>query len=282
MILLEDVKLLRCPTCGDAMEYRGGLDGTGAIKHGTLACGNEQWQVRRGLPMLYREQWVKGNDKLLRYMYNLFPRLHNPAVRYMLPVMQLGGFEDELRGGYIRRLELEQLQPAQDRPLRILEVGIGAGANIELVLERLPRGLDLEYWGLDLSSGMLASCQRLVKRRGHHLVRLMLGDAHSLPFEPDTFDRVFHVGGIGGFNDPAKALAEMGRVALPGTPIVVVDEQLDPQKKHTLYHRAMFKLLTFYDDDPRSPVAELPPDASDILEEHVARFYYSLRFRVGG
>ena len=62
------------------------------------------------------------------------------------------------------------------------------------------------------------------------------------------------------------ALAELARVAKPGTPVVVSDEQLqagitDP------YRRAMFALVTFYDDDPRSPVDLVPPGAVDVRDD---------------
>ena len=39
-----------------------------------------------------------------------------------------------------------------------------------------------------------------------------------------AFDTVFHVGGINLFNDKARAIQEMVRVARPGTKIVIVDE----------------------------------------------------------
>jgi SAM-dependent methyltransferase len=45
-----------------------------------------------------------------------------------------------------------------------------------------------------------------------------------LPFRDAIFDCVFHVGGINFFSDKARAIAEMVRVARPGTKIVIVDE----------------------------------------------------------
>jgi ubiquinone/menaquinone biosynthesis C-methylase UbiE len=127
---------------------------------------------------------------------------------------------------------------------------------------------------------MLAQCERRIATDGHFGVRLLMADAHRLPFAGATFDRVFHVGGIGGFRDPRQALAEMARVAVPGTPIVVVDEQLEPGVDHSSYHRLMFRLLTFYDSDPHCPAELLPPGARDVVQEAVSRFYYCLTFRV--
>jgi ubiquinone/menaquinone biosynthesis C-methylase UbiE len=179
----------------------------------------------------------------------------------------------------MRRLELEGLP--LDRPVRILEVGVGTGANLPRIEAALPPGLAgrAEVWGLDLSRGMLAGAQRRISRLGYGHVRLVQGDAHALPFRDQAFDRVFHVGGIGGFRDPARALAELARVARPGSPIVVVDEQLEPGLGPLRW--TFFRALTFYDRAPHCPVEALPPGAWDILEEQVSRFYYSLRFRVG-
>ena len=266
----SDISLLRCPDCRGGV--RQAVEGLACE-----ACG-EVWRLVDGMPRMYREDWVRGPDKLMRHFYDNLPRLHDPAVKYLLPLMQMGGSEETLRGGYLPRLELDQLRG----PARILEVGVGGGANIPLILSQLS-GLDLEYWGLDLSTGMLAHCQRRLGRMGARsaAVRLLQGDAHTLPFADGTFDRVFHVGGIGGYRDPAQGLAEMARVARAGTPIVVVDEQLDPAMSHNLWHKLTFRALTFYDKDPHCPAELLPPGAYDVCEEHVSRFYYALTFRCG-
>lgn len=274
----SDVDLVRCPQCREALRYRGSEDPEGLVE-GQLDCDcGAAWPVRNRLPVLYREAWVRGPDKLMRYFYDNLPRLHDPAVRYLLPLMQLGGTEESLRGGYLPLLELGALEQPPNRPARILETGIGGGANLPLVLRALPRGLDFEYWGLDLSAGMLRHCRRRIERLEVRTVRLVQGDAHALPFADNSFDRVFHVGGIGGYRDPGLGLAEMGRVALPDTPILVVDEQLDPSQSHNAWHKLTFRALTFYDKDPHCPRELVPTGAYDIHEEHVTRFYYALRF----
>lgn len=277
-----DVSSLVCPTCRGELAYDGTTTSRGALERGRLDCRGcgARWPVSDEFARLYVEREVRGTDRLMRVIYDGLPALHNPAVYYLLPVLQLGGSERQLREGYIKRLELDELRPRGDgRPLRILEVGMGAGANIPLVLDALPPGLDVELWGPDLSAGMLRVGRKVAKRRGA-VVRTLLADAHALPFPDASFDRVFHVGGISGFRDPQKALAEMARVAIPGTPVVVVDEQLTPELRRSLYHRITFKMITFYDPSPHCPVELLPPGATGVREEQITPFYYCLTFRM--
>lgn len=241
---------------------------------------DQAWQVRDNTPILYRDQWVTGNDRLMRRIYNALPSWHDPAVTYFLPLWQLEGSESQMRQAYIKRSEFDTLQPHADgSPIRILEVCIGTGVNVGLIDGWLPPGLAVEYWGLDLSDGMMAVCRKKLGRQGYGAVQMVQGDAHALPFADASFDRVFHVGAIGNFASPKQAMAEMARVAKPNTPIVVVDEQLDPSRRHNLWVRAWFKALTFYDPQPHCPVEALPAGAQDVLVEQPGRFYYCLRFR---
>ena len=276
----EDARLLVCPLCRARLVFHGTrIDGE--LREGELACCAcpRRWPVRDGLPRLVDEGNVAGPDRLMRFIYDNFAVLHDPAVHLLLPVLQCST-ADALRDGYMPRLELRGLRRDGSRPLRILEVGAGTGANLALLERDLPPRLAVELWGCDLSAGMLARYRRrLARHRGRH-VRLVLADAHALPFPDASFDRVFHVGGIAAYRDTRQGLAEMARVARPGTPIVVVDEQLDPHRSHGLYYRIMFRAITFYTPEAIAPRAELPPGARDVLEEQVSRFYYCLRFRM--
>jgi ubiquinone/menaquinone biosynthesis C-methylase UbiE len=53
---------------------------------------------------------------------------------------------------------------------------------------------------------------------------LILGNVEELPLFDEAFDTVLHVGGINAFNNSAKAIGEMIRVARAGSKIVIVDE----------------------------------------------------------
>lgn len=274
----NDLEIVRCPECGAAVKFRGSRAGD-EMADGELRCaGGHCWAVRDGLPHMVEDAQVRGLDRIMRLTYDWFGALHDPAVEYLLPVLQCEGID---RNNYIRRLELGDLRPVRGRPLRILDVGLGGGANLPLIEAALPKGVDVELWGVDLSSGMLAQCRRRIAATPpRNRVRLMLADAHALPFADGTFDRVLHTGAINAYNDPRRGLAEMARVARPDVPIVVLDEQLDPHREHGLYPRLMFGALTFFDPCPRSPRALLPAEAIKVRDEQASRFYYCLSFRM--
>ncbi|WP_338269235.1 methyltransferase domain-containing protein [Corallococcus caeni] len=282
MMWVRDVALLACPDCRGQLVWHGQSE-DGRLDEGRLLCGGcgETWEVADGLARLYREDRVQGTDRLMRHLYDGLPALHDPLTAALTPLFQSVS-ESRMRDGYMRRLELGALKPRDDgQPVRVLEVGVGAGANLPRIRGSLPPGLPVEVWGLDLSTGMLAQCEkRLRKGRGVKDTRLMVADAHALPFRDATFDRVFHVGGIGSYRQPAVALREMARVALPGTPLVVVDEQLDAAFRPSLFQRAAFRALTFYTREAKSPRALLPQGAEGVIEEQVSPFYYCLTFRV--
>jgi ubiquinone/menaquinone biosynthesis C-methylase UbiE len=256
--------------------------GGGALAPGdvrALRCHgcHATWPVEGGIPHLYREEEVVGIDRFMRSLYDTFPSWHDPLTAALAPLLQ-ATTERRGRERYMRRLELGSIAPQPGEPIRILDVGVGSGANLPYLRQGLPRGVPVEIWGIDLSRGMLAICQRRVRDGSAPEVRLLLADAHALPFPDGMFDRVVNVGGIGGFRDPARALREMARVARPGTPIVVVDEQLDPERRHGLVHRGAFRAITFYDQNPHCPREHLPPGATQIHEEQISRYYYCLTF----
>lgn len=277
-----DADLLVCPTCNGSLVYRG-RTASGRITDGVLQCRvcGTAWPVCDGVPRLYEPSEVRGSDYFLRFIYDWIAPWHDLSVKLVLPILQTES-ADAARNGYMERIALTSLVPRNGTPVRILEVGIGGGANLPLIERDVPSDIgNLEVWGVDLSPGMLAQCRHRV--RWSHFgrrVRLMLADAHALPFPDASFDRVFHVGGIAGYRDAKLALAEMARVARPGTPIVVVDEQLDRARRNSLYHRFVFWAITIYDPNPHAPATEIPKHAVCDESTQVSRFYYCLRFHV--
>lgn len=283
----RDVDVFQCPTehCRGRLVFKGALGapldgGVQPLDWGTLDCGTcgRAWPLQVGVPDFVEPGSVSGSDRLLRPIYDFIAPSHDLGVNVVLPLIQFPDPEGA-RERYIERMRLDEIEPA-DRPIRILEVGIGAGANLPLLQQSLPLDVDVEFWGLDLSVGMLLQCAlRSQWWYGTRGVRLLLGDAHRLPFADDRFDRVFHVGAINGYRDPRVALGEMARVARRGTPIVVVDEELDPNRTHRFWHRLAFESLTWFDSNPHAPIELVPAKCRPSAEvTRVSRFYYCLTF----
>ncbi len=154
----------------------------------------------------------------------------------------------------------------------MLEISVGTGANWRYLRP------DLDFYGLDVSAGMLSHCGRHAARMGlrYHLCQAL---AEHVPFPDAAFDCVFHIGGINFFTDPKAALSEMVRVAKPGTRVVVADETEELAKRH----ENDWIGGAFFKNRPRAispPVDLLPPGMQEVsVREIWNRELYVLSFR---
>jgi ubiquinone/menaquinone biosynthesis C-methylase UbiE len=237
--------------------------------------------VADGVPQLAPGAGSDAAEAVVHLVYQLFAPFHDFGVRYCLPWLQFAT-EDETRRGLLAPLELAAIgrEARVDRPVRILDVGIGTGGNLPYLEFLLPDGLDVEIWGLDFSSAMLARCRDRLRDWEGPPVHLLLGDAHALPFPDGFFDRVLHVGGINAYADRRRALAEMARVARPGTPIVVGDEQLDERAARSWYQWLGFHWITAFDRVRHAPVEAVPAGAQDLRVTQASSFFYAMSFRM--
>lgn len=206
----------------------------------------------------------------MQRVYDVFGPLHDPALEWVLPVVD-GAREPEVRAGIVARFE------PLDASGWLLDVSSGTGRELAGIARRFPAA---HLVGVDISPGMMRLGRRNLQRAGVD-AWLALADAHTLPFPDATFHGVMHVGGLNGFTDKRLALAEMFRVARPGAPVVVVDEQL-ASGRQGLRHRLAFRALTWYDAAPVAPVDLLPAEACDPVVHQVSRFYYTLVCRKAG
>ncbi len=219
---------------------------------------------------------VGGLDRVMRLVYDRLGALHDPALRLAIPLID-GIGEPEARQRLLDRLPLDRLrETARRRPLRVLDVSFGTGGELAGLARVLP-GQPLLF-GVDLSSTMARIGARNLARAGVS-ADLCLGDAHHLPYADERFDLVVHVGGINAFSDKGRALREMLRVARPGAPLFIVDEQLDDSRPLPLWQRALFRAVTWWDPVQRAPIDDLPSNVADVRVEQLLTFYYLLTFR---
>jgi len=167
-----------------------------------------EFPIRNGIPIFVEPHQITGINGRFRKIYDRWAPFYDLLSRVGLYI--LGVSEHKLRKEFVEKLEIKHGD-------RVLSTSVGTGADLPLI----PR--ECKYYGLDLSAGMLRVCQRRIEELGI-LVELFLGQAEHLPFNDETFDVVYQMGGINFFSDQGKAIREMVRAARKGSKIVIMDE----------------------------------------------------------
>lgn len=100
----------------------------------------------------------------------------------------------------------------------VLDLGCGPGDGMRQVGAHGAKAV-----GLDYSEGMLAKAKPRVIARG----RLVRGDAGSLPFKDQIFDRIVCTNSFHHYPDRLASLKEMRRVLKRGGQLMLVDPRKD-------------------------------------------------------
>lgn len=269
----EDLAVLRCPRCRAVF---GAVADAQQVHHVRCTRCAASAATHKGFLHFTDPAELKGVEAVSRRAYDSFAWLHDISLKLWLPLSQDGVTAHRMREQY-----LDQLRPSTLGPeARVLDVGTGSGGNLWQLWPTLKPSQEL--WALDVSVGMLRRLVAGLERRGGGpKTRVIVADAHDLPFADASFDAVLQVGAINLFRKPGRALREMVRVAKEGARIVIVDEALDGSRPHGLWARSFFHNLTMLDPDPHVPLELLPPEATDVSVRAVSRFYYCLAFTRG-
>jgi ubiquinone/menaquinone biosynthesis C-methylase UbiE len=194
----SELESLRCVACDGPLGPAGGGPALACV-----SCGRA-YPIRDEVLIVKEE--VAADNRIAADFYNskLWPKFR--FWEWFFFVTQ--GGERRARNMILRHLP-------QSPGLKLLDVAIGDGVYTSW----LPR--DWNISGIDVSIGQLTNCRR---RNSGRELRLILGEAESLPHRDRQFDAVLSIGGFNHFNDPEAALREMARVVQPGGTIVVSDE----------------------------------------------------------
>jgi ubiquinone/menaquinone biosynthesis C-methylase UbiE/uncharacterized protein YbaR (Trm112 family) len=266
----SSLALLGCPACRQDLRLEAAGAGPG-IKAGKLRClgCSKVYPIQKGIPRFAARQELVGQNKLAYWVQTLDAPVYDQTVKLM--TLLFGIREDEGRREYLSRLELRQ-------EAKILEVAVGPGPNFRYIRQMSEA---IECYGLDLSTGMLRQCGNNLQKWGLE-AELFQGLAEQLPVKDNTFDVVFSVGGINNFRDKRAAIAEMVRVAKPGTKIVIVDEWFHPQRTTGLLRRVL-KLFPSFSQRTAPPVDLVPADIEDLKVVPIWNGYgYCLELRRSG
>ena len=212
------------------------------VKEFIQTDSGEKYPITDGIICFLDENSLTGNNESYQKMYDRIARFYDMAGK-LYAILKEGGEKKRLME-YLSLLDIK-------RDDKVIEISIGTGRNIKYL------NPDAEYYGLDISLGMLRQCKRKMNRIKRKIT-LIQAQAESLPIQDESFDTVFSAGGFNFFNDPRKAVNEMMRIAKTGTRILITDETEKFRLKHTrneFYRKIEIK-------DPRSYL----PDSCENVE----------------
>ncbi len=253
----QTVALLRSPFTGQPLHVS-----VEEGKEALVSKSGERFPVRDGIPAFLKPEDLTGDNLKYNHQYEIIGGFYDDTQRVFLA---LSG--SDRAAFFLGHLRLLEVKPGDS----VLETSVGTGLNFKY----LPHGVKLS--GLDLSPEMLVNCQSNL-RRWELDADLYLGNAESLPFADSSFDVVYHVGGINFFNDRARAIQEMIRVAKPGSLLLISDET----EKHvkSVYEKQPGGLYKNRNKPVSAPIDLVPQEMQEIhLEELMNGNVYALTFR---
>lgn len=251
----ETVSLLCRPGTREPLRLTSVMEADGRTQEVLVGVhSGERFPVCDGIPVLLDEAKVTGFNKQYQGFYNRLAGVYDIVIN--LFARMVGRGEEHFRRQYLQDL---QVPPGG----RVLEVSVGTGANIHF----LPANAD--FYGLDISWGMLQRCRKNLNRWQRE-AELIQGNAEELPLVDDAFDAVLHVGGINAFNDPARAIAEMVRVARAGSKIVIVDETAKMMES-VAWMPSVRSWLQEHRDRFSAPVSLVPAGMKDVHARDLAK-----------
>jgi ubiquinone/menaquinone biosynthesis C-methylase UbiE len=203
------------------------------------------------LSIVYPED-LGGDDAKYNRLYNLFAPLYDLNEKVMGKLL----VGVDMIKGRKEIVSFLELKPG----MNVLEVSPGPGVFQKYLRNDIgERG---ELIALDLSMGMLRQCQ---KRNDKLNIQLIHGNAQYLPFADNSFDTLFHFGGINLFNDPQKAISEFIRVVRKDGIVSWGDEGFSENYRNERRKKIMMKINPGF----AKPRPLIPDSLYDVKENEV-------------
>lgn len=236
------VEILRCPETG--LGY--------AVQNGTVRRSDgAALEAPDGISAMVHPPVLAGSDAEMNRRYEWLAPFYDFSERV------LGLLITGVRMGKGRREIVSHLPLTPG--MRLLEVSPGPGVFQDLLRRAI--GEKAEAAAVDLSRAMLRQCQKRHARAGFVLIQ---ANAQHLPFADESFDGLFHFGGVNLFNDPALALREFVRVVKPGGFVAWGDEGMSPDYRHPIGRWLLPRLNPGFRKVPPPP-----PDGLSEIARHV-------------
>ncbi len=223
----------------------------------------KHFPIREGIPIFLENDAITGSNKKYQSMYDRFAPLYDFST-WAYSHWKGMNVEARLRE-YLDELEVKEGD-------RVLEVSVGTGRNLQF----LPR--TAQYFGLDISWGMLKQCQRST-RKWNLDIHSSWETLNVCRSKMNRSMSYFISVGLNFFNDRAAAIREMIRVAKPGTKFVIGDENEDLAQRY----ENIPVMDGWYGNRARAitaPVDLLPPEMQEVHVKNISGGdLYCLSFR---
>ncbi len=171
----------------------------------------QKFRLDRGLLVIPDPQESSTVSREARKWFDLLGVALTYDYRIKQGLKKRGVDEHQMRQHFVGQLGIKDGD-------RVLEISMGTGSNIPYFSPTI------HFVGLDISRNMLRVAQKKARKFAGEVLLIWMDASKRLPFIDRSFDVVFHMAGIQFFADPAGCIAEMIRVAKPGTKILVADE----------------------------------------------------------
>jgi ubiquinone/menaquinone biosynthesis C-methylase UbiE len=248
--------ILRAPKTGEALRYLN----EGKDEYLFNSKG-DKYPIEKNLIRFLSEEELTGNNKSYQKMYDRLSSLYDFITKTYATIRN-GGEENRLLE-YLSKLQVKDSD-------KVIEISIGTGRNIKYLNQKA------EYFGVDISLGMLKRCAKIMDKNKCEIV-LLQAEAEYLPLCDEAFDVVFSAGGFNFFNDPGKALLEMLRIAKSGSKILISDET---EKVRSKFNKFPGSSKFYGQDKIASPEYFVPEYCTDIKYEEICKGeLYALTFR---
>ena len=234
--------ILRCPETLKPLKNNGDY----------YDSGDKVYKVISNVLSIVFPSELGGDDAKYNKIYNIFALLYDLNEKVMGRL--LAGVD--MVEGRKQIVSFLGLKPG----MSILEVSPGPGVFQKYLRNDI--GEAGELVALDLSMGMLRQCQ---KRNEKLKVQLIHGNAQFLPFADNSFDVLYHFGGINLFNDPQKAISEFIRVVKKDGIVSWGDEGFSDTYKHERRKKMMLKINPGF----TKPRPVIPDSVYDVKENEV-------------
>lgn len=241
------LKILRCPETKETLENKGEY---------FIRADGLKYDVINGIPSLLYPKNLTGKDEQWNRFYNLFAPVYDFSENFFGKI--LTGVD--MKKGKKEIITNLGLEPG----IRILEVSPGPGVFQEYIRKEITESG--EFVALDLSLGMLNQCRKKQKMLNTYLVQ---GNGMYLPFEDESYDALFHFGGLNLFNNPNQALNEFVRVVRKGGIVAWGDEGFSPDILDSWKKDILIKTNPGF-LEPKPPI---PQGLTDIKEYEVYNGY---------